>query len=83
MFGFMQLSDRASFNSAHYCHSYKDYGERIRVGQQQDAQEFLVKTLGKIEDGLKGKTHFYAPANIFGGKTSSVRTCQNCQNMSE
>lgn len=37
MFAFMDKSDRASFNSAYYCHSYKDYGERIRVGQQQDA----------------------------------------------
>lgn len=42
---------------------------------QQDAQEFLVKTLGKLEDALKGKPHFYAPSNIFGGRTSSVRTC--------
>jgi hypothetical protein len=34
MFAFMQQSDRASFDSANYCHSYQDNGERLRVGIQ-------------------------------------------------
>ncbi|CAD8119650.1 unnamed protein product [Paramecium sonneborni] len=80
MFTYLELSDRIDYNPQEFCASFKDYaGEPVNIFIQQDAQEFLNMIFDKLEHLLKETLYKNILDGVFGGKTCTQISCQNCK----
>lgn len=65
MFGFLELTDRESYNPVDFCFSYKTRGQPTNVREQCDAQEFITGSFDKIEESLKGTPMRHIVKSVF------------------
>ena len=55
MFGSLEMSSKTFFDPTGVCNAFKDSkGKGIDVGIQQDANDFFLQLVSKVEDALKG-----------------------------
>jgi ubiquitin carboxyl-terminal hydrolase 34 len=54
MFGFLNLSQKHSFNPLGFCFSFKEFdGSPTKIGEQKDSQEFLNIFFERLENLLR------------------------------
>lgn len=75
------MSDRGSFKPVDFCLSYKVYGERLNVYNQEDSQEFLTILIDQLENSIKNSKYKFVFRDLFIGKFQNILTCQNCNNV--
>lgn len=79
MFGFLEHTDRQDYNPEEFCFSYKDWdGIPVKIGEQQDAHQFLVQFFDKIENALRGSPFKSILQGVYGGQLSSYMRCKKC-----
>ena len=62
----MELTERAYADITEFCFAFKDWeGNRLNVRIQEDANQFLLQLLDKLEDRLNPTSQKYTLQDIF------------------
>jgi hypothetical protein len=76
MFASLSMSMRRDYNPRRWCNAFKDSsGNPVKIGQQQDAEEFLNQLLDRLEQALKGTSQEALVRDCFTGTTVDQMCC--------
>jgi ubiquitin C-terminal hydrolase len=76
MLGFLELTDRQSFDPLGFFYAFKGYdGKPTNMGIQEDSQEFVNRFFDKLEESLKGTSQKYVIDDIFRGHKLTMLKC--------
>ena len=66
LFGYLALTERQAADPTGFCFAFKDWeGNRLNVRIQEDANQFLLQLLDKLEDRLNPTSQKYTLQDIF------------------
>jgi len=84
LFSHLSISARRDYDPSGLVSTIKGYdGNPIRIGEQQDVDEFFNLFGDRLEKSLKFLPQKRLLQDIFGGKVSHIITCQDCKSISE
>ncbi len=84
LFGNLLMSEKRDFDTIELVKTIQGYdGEAIRPGEQQDVDEFFNLFCTRLETALKDLPQKRLLHDVFGGQTSHLITCKECQKNSE
>ncbi|KNC47542.1 ubiquitin carboxyl-terminal hydrolase 34 [Thecamonas trahens ATCC 50062] len=83
LFAHMQESKESYVDTIGFCRTVKMNGDFIRLGQQEDANEFLNGLVDQLEPHLKGTPQEHVFRDVFGGTYMNQIVSKECEHISE